>query len=270
MNLDKFRANPSESIGAVFFTNYRILLYQTKNGEDLADYIGLFGFYVDLVTDIKSLMIKISKIEYIRAYDMLIFDYKNGIPGDISLLQHVRNINADTPILLLADSLKDSNNDMVLRIDSFREGADDVILRPFNIEEFIYRIRAVLRRCKPVLSKIKLEYQIGSMLFNTDTYLLTYSDGTLIKLRPSEGKILSIMCAYMDRPIPRSIMLYELYGSEDTSSVSRKQSFSTTLSVLKNRFKPDPQVEIRVTRETVMLRVNSGPDNRPDDGADLM
>lgn len=266
MNLDKFRANPSKSIGSVFFTNYRILLYQTKNGEDLAEYINMFGFYVDLVTDIKSLMIKISKIEYMRAYDILILDYKNGVPGDISLISHVRSINADTPILLLADSLNDSNNNMVLKIDSFREGADDVVLRPFNIEEFIYRIRAILRRCKPVLSKIKLEYSIGSMLFNTDTYLLTYADGTSVKLRPAEGKVLSIMCAYMERPVPKAIMLYELYGSEDSASAARKQGFSVVISTLRAKFKPDPSIEIKVTRETIMLRCN----NELDDGADLM
>lgn len=263
MNLDKYRASPSESIGAVFFTNYRILLYQAKGGEDLAEYINMFGFYVDLITDIKQMAAKISKVEYLRAYDLVVIDYYNGKPGDISLISKIRLINADTPIVLLADDVENPNDNMVLRIDAFREGADDVILRPFNIEEFIYRIRAILRRCKPVLSKIKLEYSIGSMLFNTDTYLLTYDDGTSVKLRPAEGKILSILCTYMDRPVPRAIMLYELYGSEDTTNMARKHSFSATISMLKNKLKPDPSIIIKATRETIMLRtkdIEAGPD----------
>ena len=263
MNLDKYRANPSESIGAVFFTNYRILLYQAKGGEDLAEYINMFGFYVDLITDIKQMWVKISKVEYLRAYDLVVLDYKDGKPGDISLISQIRAVNADTPIVLLADDIENPNDNMVLRIDAFREGADDVILRPFNIEEFIYRLRAILRRCKPVLSKIKLEYSIGTLLFNTDTYVLTYNDGTEVKLRPAEGKILSILCAYMDRPVPRAIMLYELYGSEDTTSASRKQSFSAAISSLKNKLKPDPNIIIKATRETLTLRtheVEADPD----------
>ena len=156
MNLDKYRANPSESIGAVFFTNYRILLYQAKGGEGLAEYINMFGFYVDLVTDSKAMQAKISRLEYLRAYDLVVLDYLDGKPGDISLISKIRLINADTPIVLLADDIDNPNDNMVLRIDAFREGADDVILRPFNIEEFIYRIRSILRRCKPVLSKIKI------------------------------------------------------------------------------------------------------------------
>ncbi len=87
----------------------------------------------------------------IQPYDLIILDLL--IPGlsggGIEVCRQVRNTNSHVPILMLTalDSIKD-------KIAGLDAGADDYLVKPFNLQELIARIRALLRRGQRVDSVI--------------------------------------------------------------------------------------------------------------------
>jgi heavy metal response regulator len=77
-------------------------------------------------------------------YDLLILDLMLPKKGGMVLLQDLRKTGYKTPILVL--TAKDAVGDKVKALDA---GGDDYLTKPFSIEEFLARVRALLRRGKP-------------------------------------------------------------------------------------------------------------------------
>ncbi len=77
-------------------------------------------------------------------YDLMILDLMLPKKGGMFLLQDLRKDGYKTPILVL--TAKDAVGDKVKALDS---GGDDYLTKPFSIEEFLARVRALLRRGKP-------------------------------------------------------------------------------------------------------------------------
>jgi DNA-binding response OmpR family regulator len=105
------------------------------------------GYVADVAQDGEEALYKFG----IQPYDLIILDLL--IPGlsggGIEVCRQVRNTNSHVPILMLTalDSIKD-------KIAGLDAGADDYLVKPFNLQELIARIRALLRRGQRVDSVI--------------------------------------------------------------------------------------------------------------------
>ncbi len=95
------------------------------------------GHAVDCVADGDSALNALS----LQSYDILLLDI--GLPkrDGLSVLQQLRQRHQDTPVLIL--TARDTVNDRVAGLDA---GADDYLVKPFDLQELLARIRAVLRR----------------------------------------------------------------------------------------------------------------------------
>lgn len=125
-----------------------------------------------------------------QQYDLVLLDL--GLPGQDGLLvlKHLRQEKNNTPVLIVT-----ARDDLDSRLAGLDGGADDYIIKPFDLSELLARIRAVLRRqsgqSTPLLSN-------GVMTLDPTNYQVTLAD-TLSPIELS-NKEFAILQALMTRP----------------------------------------------------------------------
>jgi len=155
-----------------------------------------------------------------------------------TLAAEVRETDKETPIVFLtAKSMKDDI------INGFRLGADDYITKPFNSEELLYRIQAILKRSQPTDGKDEnqTEFVIGKYHFDYPTRLLSADDEETEKLSPKEAQLLRLFSLYKNEVLPRSIALTQIWG-EDNYFTAR--SMDVFVTKLRKYLKADGNIEI--------------------------
>lgn len=125
-----------------------------------------------------------------QQYDLVLLDL--GLPGQdgLQVLKHLRQEKNNTPVLIVT-----ARDDLDSRLAGLDGGADDYIIKPFDLSELLARIRAVLRRqsgqSTPLLSN-------GAITLNPTNYQVTLADQSMpIELSNKEFAILQ---ALMTRP----------------------------------------------------------------------
>nr|WP_122011673.1 response regulator transcription factor [Maliibacterium massiliense] len=111
----------------------------------------------------------------------------------------------DAPVIML--TAKDQTFDKVLGLEL---GADDYVTKPFDPQELVARVRAVMRRTKPSedVGK-KLEYP--NLEINMDTYSVLYN-GQVQHLPPKEIELLYYLAAHPGRVFTREQLLEQVWG----------------------------------------------------------
>ncbi len=139
-------------------------------------------------------------------YDLVILDLMLPKLDGISLCQQLRTQGYSTPILML--TARDSSSDKVIGLDA---GADDYVIKPFDLPEIMARIRALMRRRGDPLPVV-LEWE--KLRLNPSTYEVTYNGATL-NLTPKEYGILDLLLRHSQRVFSRSDILDQLWSYED-------------------------------------------------------
>ena len=121
-------------------------------------------------------------------FDLMIFDVMLGAEDGFSLLRGMRAQphTAQVPILMLS-ALGEAEN----RIRGLREGADDYLAKPFEPQELLLRIYALLRRSRPV-APARGETIAGGV-YDAERGTLTAPDGTVTVLTGNENRMLSLL-----------------------------------------------------------------------------
>ncbi len=146
--------------------------------------------------------------EYIDAspYDLVILDIMLPKRDGISLCQLLRRNGYTMPVLML--TAKDTSADKVLSLDV---GADDYVVKPFDLKELLARIRALLRRGATVQPAI-LEW--GSLHLDPATHEVSYAD-QLLHLTPKEYGLLELFLRNHGRVLSADFILDHLWSLED-------------------------------------------------------
>lgn len=125
-----------------------------------------------------------------QSYDLVLLDL--GLPGQdgLQLLRHLRQTPNHTPVLIVT-----ARDDLDSRLAGLDGGADDYIIKPFDLAELLARIRAVLRRqsgqSTPLLSN-------DSLTLNPTNYQVSVADQTEPIIL--SNKEFAILQALMNRP----------------------------------------------------------------------
>ena len=80
-------------------------------------------------------------------------------------------------------------------VDAYNEGADDYIVRPYNLEILVRKINIALKRCGIKTRTIQNAYQLGNYVFDVVNDTITINN-TEIKLPAKETQLLALLCAY--------------------------------------------------------------------------
>ena len=140
--------------------------------------------------------------------DLIILDWMLPGMSGIDFLKRIRLSNSSSKIPVIMLTAKDQENDKVLGLDY---GADDYLSKPFSPKELIARIKAILRRNSPGLINEKIIY--GRLIINVENYVVTYKDN-LIKLGPTEFKLLHILSANNQRVMTRERIVEKIWSNE--------------------------------------------------------
>lgn len=213
----------------------RILVYQDEDCSIMTDYLQFYGFDVITSTE-EDIIPKIKSCNY----DLCILShYKANLPGDLRLLTALRKVDNKAPVILVSDQ---SRYEYIL--DAFDAGVDDYVIRPYNLEELIRRIKAVLRRCGVKVRAIELTYQIGKYVFNTEDNTLVIS-GVETKLTSKESKTLALLCAYQNELLPRKVLMQHVWTDDNYFN---KRSLDVHMCNLRNYLKMDKRISIETRR----------------------
>jgi two-component system, OmpR family, response regulator QseB len=182
----------------------RILLAEDNSllGDGIEHAIIQSGLTIDRVSDGKAAQNAIHDNEF----DLLILDL--GLPrkDGISVLQHIRKTNNNIPVLVL--TARDSIEDKIIGLDS---GADDYMTKPFDREELLARVRALLRRHSGRTSEKLVFHEIEIDLSARQVYY----QSQLIKLSRREYALLTQLLQNVGRVLTREQLETSLYGWND-------------------------------------------------------
>src|SRR5699024_6655466 len=118
------------------------------------------------------------------------------------------------PILLL--TAKGAIED---KVKGFNCGADDYLVKPFDIQELLVRIRALLRRNAPVGNTSTNEtLSLGEIKLFPES-LETSIKGQIIKLTPTEFEILYCLMQYANKAVSLTTLLNEVWGYDEDEDV---------------------------------------------------
>ena len=221
-------------------SNNKILLVEDDQnfGDVLRSYLEMHDYEVTLATDGAMGLESYNKGQF----DLCIFDVMMPKKDGFTLAREIREKDTEMPIIFLtAKTLKDD----VLK--GFKIGADDYITKPFNSEELLFRIQAILKRIqqkKDPREEIK-EFNIGKYHFNYPLRILTYDLGGAEeekeKLSPKEAQLLRMFAMYLNDILPRSEALTKIWG-EDNYFTAR--SMDVFVTKLRKYLKQDENIEI--------------------------
>jgi DNA-binding response OmpR family regulator len=138
-------------------------------------------------------------------YDLILLDVMMPKMDGITLCQKIRAKGNSIPILML--TAKDTIGDKVIGLDA---GADDYIIKPFDLEELTARIRALLRRGSTALPPV---LAWGDLRLDPSTCEVFYQDN-LLPLSPKEYKLLEFFLRNGRRVFSRAQILEHLWPFE--------------------------------------------------------
>ena len=138
--------------------------------------------------------------------DVILLDWM--LPGEsgLALAKQWRS-NARTksvPIIML--TARSDETDRVAGLDA---GADDYIVKPFSTKELLARVRAVLRRRAP--EQVGGIVNMGALSLDASTHRVTFND-QMLKLGPTEYKLLHYLMSHAERVHSRSQLLDKVWG----------------------------------------------------------
>lgn len=168
--------------------------------------------------------------------DILVFDVMMPQLDGFTLTKMIRQMNKHIPILFL--TARSSTEDVV---DGFKVGGNDYLKKPFDMEELMVRIQALLNR--PIATKNtrqKEEYQIGSYRFRVAHQLLEIN-GQTESLSYRETEILRMLCEHQNEVLNRRPVLLALWGDDNFFNA---RSMDVFITKLRKKLSADPNIQI--------------------------
>ncbi len=143
--------------------------------------------------------------EFVQAfpYELIVLDVMLPKLDGMGLCQKVRQHGYAMPILML--TARDTSTDKVMGLDV---GADDYMVKPFDLRELLARIRALLRRG---ISSITMILEWENLQLNPNSYEVTYA-GQLLHLTPKEYRLLELLLRHSDRTFSKAEILEHLWS----------------------------------------------------------
>jgi len=161
-------------------------------------------------------------------YDAIVLDIMlPGIDG-YTLCKRLReDARRDTPVIML--TARDQLDD---RLQGFKSGADDYLIKPFALSELAARVEAVMRRAQ---GGGRRALQVGDLSYDLDTLEVT-REGKLLKLNPVGLKLLAVLMQKSPHVLRREILEEALWGDDCPDSDSLRSHVHQLRQVIDKPF----------------------------------
>jgi DNA-binding response OmpR family regulator len=214
----------------------KVLLVEddTNFGKVLKNYLELNDFVVELARD-GILGLNAFRTE---KFDICMLDVMMPNMDGFTLAEEIRNIDPEVPLFFL--TAKNMKDDV---LTGYKLGADDYILKPFDSEVLIHKIKAVLKRNQEFLEKNPevFNYKFGKFSFDGKIRELSVEGKEIHHLSPKENELLRMLCEYKNDLLPRELALKKIWGSD---TYFNGRSMDVYIAKLRKYLKDDDKVEI--------------------------
>lgn len=188
------------------------------------------GYFVDTASDGKEGIQKALN----NSYDLILLDVMMPKMNGFDVCKNIRQAKLSIPILML--TAKGTINDKTIGFDC---GADDYLVKPFDVQEVLLRIRVLLRRNQPqetnsISNEILKSGNIEIFPETLEAIILNKK----VKLTPTEFEILYCLMQHFNTPVTLATLLDEVWGYDSDEDV---RMVRVHVGGLRNKIEPEPK-----------------------------
>ena len=166
--------------------------------------------------------------------DLVIIDIMMPNMDGFELCRHLRRDYENMPILMLT-----AKGELASKVKGFGLGADDYLTKPFEDDELIIRVQALLRRYKIETSQV---IQIGNVIIDKNSYHITI-DGVNEDIPMKEFELLFKLAGFPGRTFPRNQLIEDIWGFDFEGN---ERTLDVHINRLRDRF-PEKQFGFKIT-----------------------
>jgi DNA-binding response OmpR family regulator len=168
-------------------------------------------------------------------YDLVILDVMMPVKDGFSTAKDIRGIDKNIPIIFLtAKSMKEDT------LKGFEIGGDDYITKPFNMDELVARINAILKRVSTDSNSYFDDLEIGKLTFNPKMQILSMGDFS-VTLTTKESDLLTLLYKNKNNILDRNHALKAIWGDDNYFN---GRSMDVYIAKLRKYLKQDDQIQI--------------------------
>ena len=157
------------------------------------------NYAVDLVYNAEDALESLK----VTSYDVMVLDVNLPKKSGLELVKDMRRSEIKTPVLMLTaqDTIKQ-------KVEGLNSGADDYLVKPFDLEELLARLQALQRRGN---QRSEIEIQIGSITFDLSAKSV-HKKGKLVDLSHREYAIMAVLLENRGKILNKPQIEDKLYG----------------------------------------------------------
>jgi two-component system KDP operon response regulator KdpE len=174
-------------------------------------------------------------LEGLRAFhterpDVVVLDIVMPEMDGLTVCQRIREV-AETPIMMLtAQAITEADI-----IEGLNAGADEYLVKPIRVNEFVARIQALLRRAQMSAVEAESGYNDGYLSVDLQRRHV-HVDGEKRHLTPTEFKLLAVLIENAGRVVPQRELLEQVWGREYVDDIYYPRVY---ISQLRRKIEPD-------------------------------
>lgn len=142
-------------------------------------------------------------------YNLVILDLALPRLDGKEVLRRLRARSDGTPVMVLT-----ADNTLQSRVSELDQGADDYMVKPFDVQELEARIRVLLRRAANVANPVMT---CGDLCFNSNTKTFTLA-GEPLPLTPRERAVLELLIHKIGSTVPKRVLAQSLFSMDNDVS----------------------------------------------------
>ena len=217
-------------------TGARILVAEDESAirELIRDSLALIEIETDGAGDGLEALNKLRR----QKFDLVILDINIPKIDGLALLSKIRDEGSQIPVLVL--SARSQRDDIT---QGLKIGADDYLVKPFGIEELILRVKAILRRTRPV-SEEATKLTCGPISMDIERHLVTLKNET-VELSATEFLLLEALLNRSGKVVRKELLLAEVWGVDFPSSTTVVETY---ISYLRRKLHRDGYEGIKTVR----------------------
>ncbi|MBO4948918.1 MAG: response regulator transcription factor [Peptococcaceae bacterium] len=157
---------------------------------------------------------------YNNLYDLIISDIMMPDIDGFEFAETVRKVNKTIPILFMS-----AKDDLPSKKKGFQLGIDDYMVKPVELDEMLFRVKALLRRANIEMSR---KITMGNLTLDADA-MSAEIDGEEISLTTREFNIMYKMLSYPKKTFSRAQLMDEFWGMDSDTSLRAVDVYITKL-----------------------------------------
>lgn len=171
--------------------------------------------------------------EYI---DLVISDIMMPNMDGYELTKAIRQFNSTMPVLMVT-----AKDGIFFKREGFQSGTDDYMVKPVDVNEMVWRVKALLRRSQVAHER---KVKIGDTLFQCDSLSVTRNNEEII-LPPKEFALIYKLLSSPNRTFTRLALMDEIWGMDSDATT---HTLEVHVGRLREKFRDNPDFEIITVR----------------------